>query len=61
MDEKIKEQIIAIRNTGKTNMFDTAAVQWLAFDAGYFELVIFIQDHVADYVQYIIHGDEGEK
>ena len=61
MNEKIKEQILAIRNTGKTNMFDTSAVQWLAFDAGYFELVIFIQEHVADYVDFIINGDEEQK
>ena len=42
-------------------MFDTATVQWLAFDAGYFELVIFIQDHIADYVNFIINGDEEQK
>ena len=57
MDSKIKEQILAIRDTGKTNMFDTAMVQRLAFDAGYYELVLFIQDNVADYVNFIIHGD----
>jgi hypothetical protein len=57
MDSKIKEQILAIRDTGKTNMFDTAAVQRLAYEAGYYELVLFIQDNVADYVNFIINGD----
>ena len=57
MDSKIKEQILAVRDTGKTNMFDTAAVQRLAYEAGYYELVLFIQDNVADYVNFIINGD----
>jgi len=57
MDSKIKEQILAIRDTGKTNMFDTVAVQRLAYEAGYYELVLFIQDNVIDYVNFIAYGD----
>ena len=57
MDEKIKEQVLAIRNTGKTNMFDTNQVQRLAYEAGYYELVLFLEEHIADYVHFIIHGD----
>lgn len=57
MDSKIKEQILAIRDTAKTNMFDTVAVQRLAYEAGYYELVLFIQDNVIDYVNFIAHGD----
>ena len=30
MDEKVKEQILAIRDTGLTNMFDVNTVQRLA-------------------------------
>ena len=30
MDEKVKEQILAIRDTGLTNMFDMNMVQQLA-------------------------------
>lgn len=30
MDNKVKEQILAIRKTGLTNMFDTLAVQRIA-------------------------------
>ena len=32
MDEKIKEQILTVRDTGRTNMFDVNAVQRLAFE-----------------------------
>ena len=35
MNEKIKEQIMAVRASGKTNMFDVPAVQRLAFESGY--------------------------
>lgn len=31
MNDKIKEQILVIRNTGITNMFDIIAVQRIAF------------------------------
>lgn len=58
MDSKIKEQILAIRDTAKTNMFDTVTVQRLAYEAGYYELVLFIQDNVIDYVNFIVRGDE---
>lgn len=57
MDSKVKEQILAIRETGKTNMFDTAMVQRLAYDAGYFELVVFIEDNLSEYWKFIMYGD----
>jgi hypothetical protein len=34
MDEKVKEQILAIRDTGLTNMFDVNTVQRLAYETG---------------------------
>ena len=37
---KIKEQILAVRDTGLTNMFDTSAVQVIANEMGFYELVI---------------------
>lgn len=30
MTEKIREQIMAIRDSGETNMLDTRTVQWIA-------------------------------
>lgn len=57
MDAKVKEQILAIRETGKTNMFDTAMVQRLAYDAGYNELVMYIEDDLSGYCNFIMYGD----
>ena len=39
MTETIREQILAIRDTGLTNMFDLNMVQRLAYDRNYYELV----------------------
>ena len=44
MNETIREQILAIRDTGLTNMFDVNTVQRLAFERDYFELVCFLED-----------------
>ena len=58
MTEKVKEQILAIRDTGRTNMFDLNAVQRLANDRGMYELVIFIEENRASYVRFILTGEE---
>lgn len=58
MNTKIKEQILAIRNTGLTNMFDIHMVQGLADEMRFYELVVFIEEHREEYVHFIIHGDE---
>ena len=57
MTEKIKDQILKIRDTGLTNMFDTTAVQRLAFEREFFELVMFIEEHKKEYLRFIIYGD----
>ena len=56
MTEKIKEQILAIRATALTNMFDTIMVQRLANDMNFYELVIFIEEHRKEYVNFILTG-----
>ena len=58
MNETIRNQILAIRDTGLTNMFDVHMVQRLAFDRNYFELVNFLEEHHKEYVQFILYGDE---
>ena len=58
MTNKIKEQIISIRDTGLTNMFDTTAVQRIAQEMGFYELVIFLEEEKAKYVKFILNGDE---
>ncbi|EKD8202286.1 DUF5049 domain-containing protein [Listeria innocua] len=58
MTDKIKEQIIAIRDTGLTNMFDVTAVQRIADEMEFYELVIFLEEEKAKYVKFILNGDE---
>lgn len=53
----IKEQILAVRATGETNMFDTNAVQRIAFDHGFYELVDFIDTDRKSYSTFILKGD----
>ena len=57
MTEKVKEQILAIRDTGLTNMFDVKMVQRLVFDRDYYDLVIFLEEHPKEYVHFIITGE----
>lgn len=58
MTQTIKEQILAIRDTGLTNMFDLPLVQRLAYDRGFFELVTFIEENRKEYVHFILYGEE---
>lgn len=58
MNETIKKQILAIWDTGLTNMFDTNMVQRLAYERNYFELVVFLEEHRKEYVRFILYGDE---
>ena len=57
MDPKVKEQILSIRDTGLTKMFDLPMVQRLAFDRNFYELVLFIEKHRDEYDSFILHGD----
>ena len=58
MNKTVRKQILAIRDTGETNMFDTNRVQVLANARGYYELVMFIEEHKKEYVNFIITGKE---
>lgn len=58
MDNKIKEQILRVRETGLTNMFDTSMVQRIAHDMELFELVVYLEDHQEEYVNFILYGEE---
>ena len=57
MTERIREQILEIRTTGETNMFDLPVVQRMAFERNYFELVIFLEEHPKEYVHFILYGE----
>lgn len=56
MTKKIKEQILAIRDSGETNMLDIRAVQWIANRENYFELVIYIEENSREYWNFIMTG-----
>ena len=58
ISDTLKEQIIAVRDTGKTNMFDIAYVQRIAYEMELYELVEFLEDrnNRAAYTSFILHG-----
>jgi hypothetical protein len=58
MDKKVKEQILAIRDTGETNMFDVRKVQEIALRERYFELLDYLIDNIDAYAQFILTGEE---
>ena len=51
--DTIMDQILAIRDTGLTNMF---AVN---YDRNYFELVMFIENEPSAYIKFIMTGDRS--
>ena len=57
MDEKVKEQILAIRDTGLSNMFDLPMVQRLAYERDFYELVLYLEEHRKEYVHFILTGE----
>jgi hypothetical protein len=57
MDKKVKKQILEIRDTGLTNMFDTNMIQFLANERGYYELVVYLEEHKKEYVRFIMFGE----
>ncbi|MGC2873088.1 DUF5049 domain-containing protein [Ihubacter sp. mB4P-1] len=58
--EKIREQVLAVRAKGITNMFDFPMVQRIAFDSGYYELVTFTEEHRKEYSHLILTGEFPE-
>ena len=55
--QTVREQLMAIRDSGETNMLDVLMVQRLAFDHEYYELVSFIEEHKESYVTFIMKGE----
>lgn len=55
---KIKEQILLVRATAMTNMFDINAVQRIAYDMNLYELVVFLDDkfNIECYTNFILCG-----
>ena len=57
MSETVKKQILAIRDTGLTNMFDVRAVQRIANDREFYELVAYLEEHRREYAHFILTGE----
>lgn len=58
MTNTVKQQILAIRATGETNMFDVNWVQHIANRKGYYELVVYLEGHRKEYTNFILTGKE---
>lgn len=58
MTETIKQQVLRVRATGRTNMFDLRMVKQVATELGCDELVEFLQTRSNQevYVQFILTG-----
>lgn len=56
MNETIRQQIITIRDTGRTNMFDINTVQRIAFEYDFYELVEYIENNTKKYLRFILTG-----
>lgn len=61
MNTAIKEQIMAVRDSGETNMLDTRMVQVIANRMGFYELVIYLEEHRTEYVKFNLTGDAEEE
>jgi hypothetical protein len=57
MTEEIVNQILAIRDTGETNMFDIPVVIEIAMRDGYYEVIDYLADHKDGYVRFILTGE----
>ena len=58
MSETVRKQILAVRDTGRTNMFDIHAVQRIAYDMEFYELVTYLEEHRREYAHFILTGEE---
>ena len=56
VSDKIREQILEVRDTGRTNMFDCNTVQWIANELELYDLVVFIEEHPERYIKLIFEG-----
>ena len=57
MNNTVKEQILAIRATGLTNMFDVNTVQQLAFERDFYEMVCYLDEDRTGYIRFILTGE----
>ena len=56
IDKTALEQLLEIRDTGLTNMFDFNTVQRLAYEMDFYELVNWMEEHKNEYGALIMYG-----
>lgn len=58
IDDDLKDQILAVRDTGRTNMFMILSVQRIAYEMELFDLAVFLEDkeNRKAYVDFIMSG-----
>lgn len=56
--DKVRAQIMTIRDTGLTNMFSVRNVQLIASVLGMWELTAFLSKHKEAYLEFILTGKE---
>lgn len=67
MSNKVKidpvalDQLLEIRDSGETNMFDFNTVQRIAYDSGSYELVNWMEEHRNEYGSLIMYGAADEE
>lgn len=54
--QTVRNELLAIRESGESNMLDLPTVQRLAYERGFYELVCFIEDHRKEYLNFIMAG-----
>jgi len=57
MTDKVYKQILSIRDTGLTNMFDVATVQRIAYEMGFYELAVYLDENRKEYAHFILTGE----
>ena len=60
IDPEALEQLLEIRDSGATNMFDFNTVQRLAYEQDFYELVTWMEEHKNEYGRLIMYGAEGD-
>ena len=61
MDHTIREQILTVRDTGETNMFDVSAVMRIAMRDKFYELADYLCEHKTEYTRFILTGRTFEE
>ena len=58
--DDLKAQILAVRDTGRTNMFVIANVQAIAYEMDYFDLALFLENRENHkvYFNFILNGTQ---